>query len=226
MSNFLAVATVTAVLRDLLQEAAGAAVPGAVVTTRRPEAAHDGAQNKPSVNIFLYLVAPNPAWRNTEIEIRYPDPQAPQDRARQRVEKSAQLPLNLSYLFSFYGNEQELEPHRLLGSVVSALHVQPRLPAQAIQRAVERERYLHESDLAFQVAQIENVTLTPISLDLEQLSKLWSVFFQVPYALSTAYLASAVLIESAAPKKTGVVAERKIEVKIPPDVQIPPEVLP
>jgi hypothetical protein len=221
MSNYLAIATVTAVLRDMLQEAAGMAVPGAVVTTRRPEAAQDGAQNKPSVNIFLYLVAPNPAWRNADIEIRYPNPQAPVDRASDRVEKRPQLPLNLSYLFSFYGNEQELEPHRLLGSVVSSLHAQPRLPVQAIQNTVAREGFLGESDLAFQVAQIEHVTLTPVSLNLEELSKLWSIFFQVPYALSVAYQASTVLVESGAPKKAGMVAGRHIEVQIPP-----PEVLP
>lgn len=221
MSNFLAVATVTAVLRDILQEAAGAAVPGAIVTTRRPEAAHDGGQNKPAVNIFLYLVTPNPAWRNSDIEIRYSDPLAPHDRARDRIEKRPQIPLDMSYLFSCYGNELELEPHRLLGSVVSAIHAQPRLPPLAIQVAVERARYLHDSDLGFQVAQIENVTLTPISLSLEELSKLWSVFFQVPYALSIAYKASAVLIDSGTPKKAGMITERHIEVHVQPPELIP-----
>jgi hypothetical protein len=127
------------------------------------------------------------------------------------------VPLNLSYLFSFYGNELELEPHRLLGSVVSAIHAQPRLLPQSIQRTLERESYLRDSDLAFQVAQVENVTLTPIGLSLEELSKLWSVFFQVPYALSVAYLASTVLIESGAMQKPGVISAVHIE---------PPEVMP
>ncbi len=217
MSNYLAVATVTAVLRDILQEAAGAAVPGATATTRRPEAVNDGGQNKPVVNIFLYQVAPNAAWRNTDIEIRHPDPQAPDDRARDRVEKRPQVPINLSYLFSFYGNELELEPQRLLGSVVSAIHAHPRLPPEAIRGTVGRERSLRDSDLEFQVAQIEKVKLTPINLSLEELSKLWSVFFQVPYALSVAYEASAVLIDAGAPRLPGVVSAIHIE---------PPEVLP
>jgi hypothetical protein len=217
MSNYLAVATVTAVLRDILQGAAGAAVPGATVTTRRPEAVNDGGQNEPVVNIFLYRVAPNAAWRNTDIEIRYPDPQTPEDHARGRVEKRPQVPLNLSYLFSFYGNELELEPQRLLGSVVSAIHAYPRLPPEAIRGTVGRERHLCESDLAFQVAQIENVKLTPISLSLEELSKLWSVFFQVPYALSVAYEAAAVLIEPGAPRLPGIVQEVHIE---PPEVML------
>jgi hypothetical protein len=219
MSNSLAIATVTAVLRDMLQEAAGTAVPGATVTTRRPEAVKDGGQNKPIVNIFLYLVNPNPAWRNTDITIRYPNPE--------RLEKRPQSPLDLSYLISFYGNELELEPQRLLGSVVSAIHARPRLSPQAIRSTVERENYLRDSDLEFQVAQIENITLTPIGLSLEELSKLWSVFFQVPYALSVAYQASTVLIESAtAPQQVKLVEE--VHTSLPPDDAIfpPPKVEP
>ena len=222
MSNYLAVATVTAVLRDILQEAAGAAVPGATVTTRRPEAVNDGGQNKPVVNIFLYRVTPNAAWRNTDIEIRYPDPQAPEDRARERIEKRPQVPLNLNYLFSFYGNELELEPQRLLGSVVGALHAQPRLSPEAVRGTVERERHLRLPDadpksyLDFQVAQVERVKLTPVSLNLEELSKLWSVFFQVPYALSVVYEAAVVLIEAGAPRVPGIVGEVQVG---PPEVK-------
>jgi hypothetical protein len=216
MSNYLAVATVTAVLRDLLQEAAGAAVPGATVTTRRPEKAEDGGQNRPVVNVFLYRVTPNAAWRNTDIEIRYPDPQEPEDRAKGRVEKRPQVPLNLSYLFSFYGNELELEPQRLLGSVVSALHAHPLLSPEAIRSTVGRCPYLRDSDLEFQVAQVERVKLTPVSLNLEELSKLWSVFFQVPYALSVAYEAAAVLIEPGVPRLPGIVEAVHIE---PPEVK-------
>jgi len=217
MSNYLAIATVTAVLRDILQEAAGAAVPGATVTTRRPEAMNNGGQNKPVVNIFLYGVTPNASWRNTDIEIRYPDPQAPEERAKERIEKRPQVPLNLSYLISFYGNDLELEPQRLLGNVVSALHAHPRLPPQTVRAAVRRERHLGKSDLEFQVAQIENVKLTPISLSLEELSKLWSVFFQVPYVLSVAYEASAVLIEPGEPRELETVKTVDVE---------PPQVIP
>lgn len=211
MSNYLAIATVTAVIRDKLQEAASVAVPGAIVTTRRPEAVEDGGQHKPMINVFLYMVTPNAAWRNTDLEIRSPDPKAPDDRARERIEKRPQVPLNLSYLLSFYGNELELEPQRLLGSVVSAIHAQPRLPPQVIHDTVKGDKRLLGSDLEFQVSYIENVTLTPISLSLEELSKLWSVFFQVPYALSVAYEASVVLIETGAPREPKVVKAVHIE---------------
>jgi hypothetical protein len=211
MSNYLAIATVTAVLRDILQEAANAAVPGATVTTRRPEAANDSGQNKPVVNIFLYRVTPNAAWRNIDIEIRHPGPGKPGDSAKGWTEKRSQIPLNLDYLFSFYGNELELEPQRLLGSVVSAVHAHPRLSPQAIQDTVGRAPHLRDSTLDLQVAQTEYVKLTPISLSLEELSKLWSVFFQVPYALSVAYEAAAVLIETGEPRRAGFVQTVQIQ---------------
>jgi hypothetical protein len=43
----------------------------------------------------------------------------------------------------------------------------------------------------------ELVKLTPLPLSLEELSKLWSVFFQIPYNLSVAYQATVVQIEGA-----------------------------
>ena len=43
---------------------------------------------------------------------------------------------------------------------------------------------------------VEQVRFSPLSLSLEDQSKLWSVFFQTPHAVSVAYQASVVLIES------------------------------
>ena len=211
MSNYLAIATVTAVLRDFLQGEVVRVIPGADVTTRRPEAAHDGGQHKAAVNIFLYMVTPNPAWRNTDIEYRYP---ASPKLDTERIKRRPQVPLNLSYLLSFYGNEVELEPQRLLGRVVSALHAYSRLSPEAIRSTVGRTSYLRNSDLAFQADQVENITLTPIGLNLEELSKLWSVFFQVPYALSVAYQACSVLIEPVTQKKPDDLTETPIEKEV------------
>jgi len=58
---------------------------------------------------------------------------------------------------------------------------------------------------------VELVKFCPIGLDLEELSKLWSIFFQTPYVLSTAYQASVVLIESdGSPESALPVQSRKI----------------
>jgi hypothetical protein len=50
----------------------------------------------------------------------------------------------------------------------------------------------YQPDLAMQ---IEQVKLSLLPLSLEELSKLWSVFYQIPFALTLAWQASVVLIE-------------------------------
>jgi hypothetical protein len=182
MSNFLAVATVTATLSRALTAAVGPDVPAAVVTTLRPDDATNGTPGT-GVNIYLYQVAPNAAWRNADLPTRREDGGLVQ---RPRVA------LDLQYLLSFYGDELQLEPQRLLGSVVRALHTHPVLTSQMIRDAVSNTSFLANSNLADEV---EKIKFTPSPLSLEDLSKLWSVFFQVPYTLSVAYQASVVLIE-------------------------------
>lgn len=213
MSNFLAIATVTAALQDLLQEAAAAAVAGATVTVQRPEAASNGAQSDPKINLYLYQVAPNAGWRNSEISFRYANATDANNRGKDRVEHRAIVPLNLHYLISFYGAESELQPQRLLGGAVGALQEHARLSLSQVRGAVQSRGYLTGSDLDFQLEHIEHVQLSPILLDLEEMSKIWSVFFQVPHALSIAYEAAAVLIEPGAPRSIPVVTDPRAAVK-------------
>ena len=56
---------------------------------------------------------------------------------------------------------------------------------------------------------------TPISLNLEELSKLWSVFFQIPYTLSIAYMASVVLIEAEVTPQTALPVREPLHYAIP-----------
>jgi hypothetical protein len=188
MSNFLAVATVTAALNRLLQASAGADVPGTSVTTDRPEASTNGSA--PTINIYLYQVVPNAALRNNDLATR--------NSAGDLVHRPVAA-LDLHYLLTFSGDEDELEPQRLLGSVVRTLHAQPLLTPQliaAVKTAATATPPVHPSLAATDLGdQVERVKFVPLSMNLEELSKLWSVFFQTPYALSVAYKASVVLIE-------------------------------
>jgi hypothetical protein len=185
MSNFLAVATVTATLNQLLQAAVGTDVPGATVTRVRPETAATGTPST-RVNLYLYQVTANTAWRNADVPTRRPNGQLVQ---------RPQVALDLHYLLSFYGNEEQLEPQRLLGSAVRTLHARPVLTRQMIRDTVSNPAFtfLANSNLA---DGIELVKFTPLPLSLEELSKLWSVFFQITYTLSIAYQGTVVLIES------------------------------
>jgi hypothetical protein len=184
MSNFLAVATVTGTLRRLLEAAVAADVPGAEASTRRPD---DTTIPSPGVNIYLYQVLPNTAWQSTDLPTR--------DGNGALVQRP-RIALDLYYLLSFYGDEGVLEPQRVLGSAVRTLHARPLLSRDLIRATTQDPTFdfLSGSDLA---DEIELVKYTQIPLSLEELSKLWSVFFQTPYTVSVAYRATVVRIEAA-----------------------------
>ena len=184
MSNYLAIATVTATLRDLLQEAVTDIIPGVDVeiSTERPN--RNILDNSARINIYLYQVLDNTALRNMDLPTR---------GGGGRLVQRPQVALDLYYLLSFYGDENESVPQRLLGRAVSALHTEPILTSQRIGDTISSIQYLADSDLA---EQIERVKVTPLSLNLEEVSKLWSLLVHnARYALSATYRASVVLIE-------------------------------
>jgi hypothetical protein len=178
MSNHLAFANVTAALRDLLDAAAKAGVSGAGATAERPDTLKD---DNPRVNLFLYQVTPNAAWRNADLPTRRQDG---------TLGQRPQAAFDLHYVLTFYGSDKQHEPQILLGSVLSLLHAQPVLSPEILRGAAKDT--LAASNLA---EQVEAVRLAPTGFNLEELSKLWSVFFQVPYKLSVAFQASVVLLE-------------------------------
>jgi Pvc16 N-terminal domain len=206
VSNHLAIATVTYVLARVVDAAAEAAVSGADVTTQRPDASDDNTA--PHVNLYLYQVGANAAWRNDDLPTRGSDG---------GLARRPQAALDLHYLLTFYGDEGRLEPQRLLGSVATALHAGPVLTRERIRRVIQTildtdpEHFLAGSDLADQV---DLVRFSPLPLNLEELSKLWSVFFQTPYALSVAYQGSVVLLEAdGSPRQAAPVREHNVHVE-------------
>lgn len=184
MSNFLAIATVTAALNQVLSEAIVSDVDDAKVTTFRPD--NNGHMPTTGVNIFLYQVTPNSAWQNADLPTR---------RSNGDLIQRPRAALDLHYLLSFFGDEGKLVPQRVLGSVIRSLHAQPILPRELIRKTIAKSEFdfLVTSNLADSV---ELVKFSPLLLSLEDLSKLWSVYFQTPYSLSMAYQATVVLIES------------------------------
>jgi len=190
MSNYLAIATVTAVLKRLIQSGVSQDVPGAQVTTNRPEAP-GGNVSGTSVNVFLYSATPNPAWRNADLRTRRP---------KGEMVKHGQAGLDLNYIFTFYGNEQRLEPQRLLGSTVQTLVDHPVLSQEMIRDTIASGNVpeLVDSTLG---EQVQSVKFLPSELTSEELSRMWSIFFQIPYSLSFTYQATAVLIQGRKPGK-------------------------
>jgi Pvc16 N-terminal domain len=186
MSNPLAIAAVTATLRDLLLAGLRPDHSDIVVTTVAPDRARANGTNANQLNIFLYHALPNAAWRNQDL---------PQ---RVAAGETAMPPLaiNLYYLITAYGRDDDRTrpfSHILLGKSMSILHDHAVLLVDEIKDA------LPDNDL---YAEIERVRLTWQPLTLEEVSKLWSGF-QTQYRLSVAYEASVVLIDSARRAKAG-----------------------
>jgi hypothetical protein len=189
MSNFLAIATVSAAIQLQLADAVSAAVGGAEVWVDRS----DVKRQKPGVNIYMYRAANDPARRNDELPAR---------RTDGSLMQKPKAALRLHYLLTFHGKDDLLEPQRLMGATIAALHTRPLITKDLIDDvvasavdAVPSHAYLALTDLA---DADEIVRLSPDPLDLEDLSKLWSVFFQSPYQLSATYVAAAVLVEEQA----------------------------
>jgi len=183
MSNYLAVAAVTETLAHVIREAVTPAIPGVLVSTTRPDRA--GKDAAPRVNVYLYQAAPNPALRNSDLPMR---------DAAGRLAHAPRTPLNLQYLVTFYGPDEQLVPQQLLALTVSAVHAHAVLKPCTIVAALRAapNGFLDGSDLAYQR---EPVTVSPLTMNLEELSKLWQIMFQVPYSLTVAYQASVVLLD-------------------------------
>ena len=205
MSNHLAIATVTAVLQRTLQASVQRHVESVRISTVAPHRIGQGTPET-GINLFLYHASRNNALKN-------PDAQA--QRARNKRTPWRQTALELHYILSFYGNEAELEPQRLMGSVVRTFNDRTTLSTQLIQDALNDStfNYLEQSDLSQQVQELQ---IVPEDLSLEDLSKVWSVFFQTPYALSLAYKVMAVVIDGEDP------AERALQVRERPIQGIAP----
>ncbi|MDF0668208.1 MAG: DUF4255 domain-containing protein [Nitrospira sp.] len=186
MSNSLAIASVTATLRRLLEK-------GGVehVTVRTLDKAPEGINaDKQRINLFLYQALPDAAFRNMEMP----------GRVKSGETGHPPLPLTLYYLLTAYSGDErdETSSHALLGKAMSILHDHPLLGTDEIRDAVGADRDLAASDLADQVERIR-ITLQPLLF--EEMSKLWTTF-QIHYRLSTAYQVSVALIESTRSTRT------------------------
>ncbi|MBC8116437.1 MAG: DUF4255 domain-containing protein [Candidatus Saccharimonas sp.] len=183
MSN-LAIAAVTTTLRSILQ----AALTNGSVTTLPLDraAAVGGPANR--LNLFLYHMAPNAAWRNQTIP----------NKVKSGEQGHPPLALNLYYLLTAYGDDQPTEiDHQLLGKGMQILHDSAVLTAEAIRNA-NSEPSLRSSNLD---RQFEQIKITPEPLTLDEMSRLWQTF-QTQYRISAAYQASVVFIESTRQQKS------------------------
>jgi hypothetical protein len=205
VSNALGIASVTHVLKDLLNDglinhnvsaAVGSVVTVSSLSPGQVESQQGSANTQ--LNLFMYRVSYNTGWNN----IGYPS-----RGARGEPISNPPLALNLHYLLTAYG-EDELHAEILLGYAMQLLHENPVIDRKLIRnplsvatlttpggRLPSNLLALGTSNLA---EQIEQIKITPEPLNTEEMSKLWTAF-QAKYRPCTAYLATVVLIESDRP---------------------------
>jgi hypothetical protein len=186
MSNPLAIAAVTATMRNLLTRGirADPDLDDTTVTMLPVDLARPDGAVANQLNVFLYHMLPSPAWRNMDMPTR----------VRSGETGVPPLALNLYYLITAYGRNNDATlpfSHQLLGRAMSVLMDHPLLGADEIKAA------LPNNDLWQQIERIR-FTLQPLPQD--DLSKLWTGF-QTGFRLSMAYEATVVLIESGASVK-------------------------
>jgi hypothetical protein len=194
MTTALALASVTALLKDLLENGLASGditsqIGGdATVSALPPDRIASGADERAQLNLFLYHVTPRTAMRTSE----------------RRADVRA-LVLELHYLISAYG-AQDLQTEILLGHALQLLNATPVLDRKAIRdtlKALSHSRdkrvvppplaSLARSDLSERVDQLK---IEPEFLSGEESSKLWSAL-QAKYRPSATYKVSAVLIDGA-----------------------------
>ncbi len=189
MSNPLAIAAVTLTMQAVLNGViADPDLTDTTVTILPPDKAR-GTNNANQLNLFLYQILPNAAWRNMNI----PSQVAPGETG------NPPLALSLHYLLTAFGRDNDATlpfGHHLLGRAMSVLYDHAVLGPDEIRAATAAS--LPASDLDKQVERVR-ITLQPMSM--EEISKLWSGLV-TQYRLSVAYEVSVALIESTLPKKT------------------------
>ena len=197
MSTALAIAGVTQLLRDLLNEGivdndvAANIGTNVVVHARAPDLLDPVTDENSVLNVFLYKVDPQANWQNEILATRGPD--------GRRVANTP-LALDLYYLVSAASGE-DLHADILLGHAMQILHEHPGFdrdeivagltPAPVIAGGLPPVlQALAQTGLADQV---EQLVISPIYLGLEEISKLWAAF-QTSYRSSMAYRVSSVII--------------------------------
>jgi len=200
VAGALAIASVTAVLKDLLGnglvaycEAAG--LGDITVSAMPPDRLTTGAEERNQLNLFLYRVAPHVSFAKPAGQGPSPSNSAFPGRA---------LSLELSYLLTACGTE-DLQAEMLLGCAIQLFHYTPVLsperiraalgsapPRRAKQMLTPVNAALTKSGLADQVKQIK---ISAQFLDFDAMSKLWSAF-QARYRPSVVYQVSAVVLDA------------------------------
>ncbi|HEV2963384.1 MAG TPA: DUF4255 domain-containing protein [Candidatus Angelobacter sp.] len=192
MSNTLAIAATTLTLQSILQtgilsDPDDTDLNDTTVTILPPDKARGNASAN-QLNLFLYHILPNAAWRNMNIPSQVASGET----------GNPPLALTLYYLVTAFGKDNDTTlpfGHHLLGKAMSILYDHALLGPDEIRAATAASFPASNLD-----KQVERVRITFQPLTLEDISKLWTGLV-TQYRLSVGYEVSVTLIDSTHPKK-------------------------
>lgn len=195
MSNALAIAAVTAALKDLigngLLDLDLSSIGSVTVSALPPDRIATGQAEPNQLNLFLYQITPNSGWRNRSLPTR--------DSGGARI-GNPPLALDLHYMLTAYGS-QDLSAEALLGFAMQFLYETPMLSRAQLRTVLGPPTPPFGNLSALSLAdQVEWLKISPQFLGAEELSKLWTAM-QARYRPSMAYQVSVVLIESDTPTR-------------------------
>ena len=188
VNGAIALAAATAVLVDLLenrliQREVANSIGAVAVTTLPPDRIAVGTDEQSGLNLFLFRVSADTRWRRNGTPQNVPA-----------------LALHLHYLLTAY-SQREYEAEILLGYAMQALLETPRLESTAIAAALASDAAGRHLDSPIRAALatydrtgLQQLTITPEFLSLEDMSRLWSSL-QARYRPSMTYTVSSVTIE-------------------------------
>jgi hypothetical protein len=205
MSNFHAIATVTAALHDLLYDSLKAPPLAGIIVTAKPPDKLEAEARKMRLNLFLYHSSPNPGYQTFDLPTR---------DAMGRLEKTPVLALNLYYLLTADTADkddlQDIQCQQILAKAILTLHENPILTKKMIRDARMSNTKIPDADTGDNLDdQIELVKISILPQSLEEMTKLWSAFFQTHYRLSVSCLVTVVLLDSKKVIKPGLPVQNR-----------------
>ncbi|HWE85324.1 MAG TPA: Pvc16 family protein [Terracidiphilus sp.] len=216
MSDYLAVAGVSAVLKALLNAGLSNGGPATVlisppgITNKAPDMIPTGGDEPPQLNLFMYYASINPALRNEGLPSMGPNGS---------LLSNPPLAINLHYLVTAYG-ANAFDPELLLAFAMQVFHNTPVVPRDVIQSALtdlgkgtpsNEQQLITGSTLA---SQIEHIRITPEALTTEEIYRLWTAF-QTHYRPTTSYQVSVVVIQNTQSYQSNLPVQKRALVALP-----------
>ncbi len=186
MSAYTSIGDVCETLKKLLEDDPWTGIsPKPEISLKSPKEMNNDGGNPNKVSLFLYQISENIFLKNNEMQ-----------RINDKKLSFPPLFLELFFLITPYSNDPVQEKF-ILGKVMQILFDCPFLGGTRLQGSL--------SETGDEI----RVLLNPLSLD--DLTKLWSSFQDVPFRLSTCYMVTPVKIESSRELNTQRVVSKEMD---------------